>query len=159
MEPRTTSGRGCGTCPVPEKPLVPVAQLANILEEFGDGALESIEGQGMLRIMNVAEAKAVELAPEDTGNLAGSSVVRVSRRGRNILGLLRFTASYAATAHELPEHARGPRTRQKPGNEFGPAGPKYVERVIAGFTNRLARDVGEFLQEVWGRARVRRRRR
>lgn len=130
--------------------IVPVDRLRDLLDELEGDTLEAMEEQGMLRVVNVLEAKAVELAPVDTGNLEQSTVVTVRRRGGTIAGLVRFGAPYAATVHELPEDARGPKTRQKTGNEFGVAGPKYLERPLRGFQQRLARDLGEFLQEIWG---------
>lgn len=133
-------------------PIIDVVRLEGILEEFGDAALEEFEDQGMLRLMNVLEAKSVELTPVQTGNLESSSVVRVNKSGSRIIGTLTFGAPYAATVHELPPERRGPRTREKAGNEFGPAGSKYVERPLRGFQVRLTRDAGEFLQSIWRRA-------
>ena len=135
-----------------EKPIVPVAQLAALLDEFGAQALDTVEEQAMLRLMNTLEAKAVELTPVVTGNLEASTVVRVEQRGKRIRGSLRFGTTYAAGVHELPPDARGPRTVRKPGNEFGPAGPKYLERPLRGFQMCMAKDVGALLQEVWAGA-------
>lgn len=139
--------------------IVPIRKLASILDEFGQQALESIEEQGMLRVANALEAKAVELAPVNTGNLEASTVVRVEKRGSNVRGTVSFTAPYASTVHELPEEARGSRTRRKPGNEFGDAGPGYLLRPLRGFQQSMTRDLGKFLREVWGRKSRRGRRR
>lgn len=142
-------------------PIVRVDGLLEALNEFGDASLRDVRTRGFRRLMDVVEAKAVELTPVDTGNLEASTSVEVNQRGKKLVGSIRFGAPYAATVHEFPPNKRGPRTREKPGNEYGPAGPKYLERVIRGFQERLSRDMGEALREAWGRAsgRARRRRR
>lgn len=142
---------------MPKQKLIPIEQLVAMLDEFGHQTLDKVEEQGMDRLMNILEAKAVELAPTDTGNLEGSTTVRVHTRGDNIVGQLRFGAPYSATVHELPEHARGPLTQQKPGNEFGLAGPKYLERPLRGFQHLMQENLGRFLQETWAGARRGRR--
>ena len=140
-----------------EKPIVPVEKLAAMLDEFGAQALDTVEEQGMLRLMNALEAKAVELTPVVTGNLEASTVVRIEQRGKRIRGTLRFGTPYAAGVHELPPDSRGPRTARKPGNEFGQAGPKYLERPLRGFQKLMVQDVGALLQKVWtGAARGKR---
>ncbi len=133
--------------------LVPVEQLEDMLHEFGDRALDSLEDQAMQRLLNTLEAQAVELAPVDLGNLEASTSTRVdSVGGKDITGTLRFNTPYAAHVHELPDDSRGPRTRLKPGNELGAAGPKYLERPLRMMQQRMAGDVGEFLTELWGAA-------
>ena len=130
--------------------IVPVDGLRVLLDAIGETAIEGLEEQGMLRIGNILEAKAVELAPVDTGNLESSSqVITSGRRGGIMRVEVRFNASYAATVHELPDEIRGPKTRKKPGNEFGPAGPKYLERPLRGFQKELTENLGEFLQKLW----------
>lgn len=131
------------------KPIVPVDALLNVLGEFGHDALDTLEGQGFLRVMNVFEAKAVELAPVDTGNLEASTSVRVDRQGPSLVGTLEFNAPYAAIVHELPQDSRGPKTQAKRGNDLGLAGPKYVERPLRFFQEALTRDLGELLQRIW----------
>jgi hypothetical protein len=121
-----------------------------MLDEFGDGALDTLEGQGFMRLMNVLEAKAVELTPVDKGTLEDSTSVHVNRDGRKVVGTLTFNAPYASHVHELPPDKKGKRTRAKPGNEYGPAGPKYLERPLRGFVKVLAKDIGEGLQKIWG---------
>lgn len=137
--------------PNPKKPppIVPIDQLVDILDEFGTGFLETEEGQAFGRLMNVFEAKCVELAPHETGNLEGSSVVRVEETGATLIGTLTFAAEYAAAAHELPDSARGEGTLAKPGNEYGLAGPDYVGRPLHGFTMELSKDIGAALQKYW----------
>jgi len=143
---------------VARKQVVPVARIRAMLDRFGTKAAQELERQAMERLALALEAKAVELAPVDKGDLQNSSTVAVQRRrGTMLVGIVRFTAPHAAAAHELPEHARGPGTRSKPGNEFGPAGPKYLERALRGFQGKLSRDVGRLLQEVWGKAQRGRR--
>jgi hypothetical protein len=132
-------------------------ELRDMLNAIGDGVLDSIEEQGMLRLMNVLEAKAVQLTPVRTGNLESSTHVSVRTRGGIVEGVLEFRAPYAATVHELPEQARGPQTRLKPGNEYGEAGPQYLARPLAGFQREMARGVADFLKRIWGKPRGRRR--
>ncbi len=131
--------------------IVPVDQLVGMLEEFGDNAVDSLEGQGFMRVMNMLEAKAVELAPKDKGTLEGSTVVRVYRAGTKLVGLLLFNAPYASKVHEMPEGSAGEGTRAKPGNEYGRAGAKYLERPLRGFTKVLGQDIGKALRQLWGR--------
>lgn len=142
--------------------VIAIDQLVDMLDEFGDGFLGSEAGQAFGRLMNVLEAKSVEICPEDEGNLAGSTVVRVEDKGDSFKGTLRYGAEYATAAHERPDDVRGPKTVAKAGNEFGPAGPKYLERALRGFTKVLAEDMGAALQKYWGgqakRGRGRRRR-
>ncbi len=136
--------------------LVPPGQLQHMLERFGDQTRRELEREGMERLALALEAKAVELAPVDQGDLQASSSSTVQRRGGSmVVGVVRFSAPHAAAAHELPEHARGPGTRAKPGNEYGAAGPKFLERPLRGFQQRMTRDLGKLLQEVWGRAQRR----
>lgn len=132
--------------------IVPVDQLAGMLEEFGDDALDSLEGQGFMRVMNALEAKAVEITPVDKGTLEDSTTVRIYHEGKRLVGLLLFNAPYASRVHELPPDARGERTRAKPGNEYGPAGPKYLERPLRGFQRTMSKDLGKVLRELWGQS-------
>lgn len=134
-----------------EKPLLDMKGLVAMLDEFGSASLDEAETQGMLRLMNVLEARAVELAPVKEGNLEASTVVRVEKRGNQVRGTLRFGVPYAAVVHEMPEHARGERTLRKPGNEYGPAGPQYLRRPLRGFQRRMTQDLGKFLQEIWAK--------
>lgn len=136
---------------------VPVSQLRDILDAIGQASIDDIEDQGLVRLGNTLEAKAVELAPVRTGNLESSTQIVTGRRGGIMYVQLRFNAPYSAQVHELPEEARGPRTRAKPGNEYGPAGPKFLERPLRGFQQRLGKELGEFLQELWGRRSRQRR--
>ena len=143
-----------------QKGIVPIDQLVDMLDEFGDGYLKTEHGQAFGRLMNVLEAKAVELTPVDQGNLEASTVIRVEERGDRIRGTLRFSAEYAAAVHERPEGQDGPGTLAKPGNEFGSAGPKYLERPLRGFIKELGEGMKEALQKYWtGQARGGKRRR
>lgn len=147
--------------PSPQKrrPPVPVDQLVDMLDEFGDGFMDTEEGEAFGRLMNVLEAQAVELAPVDEGNLEDSTVVRVEHQGDKLVGTLRFAAEYAATAHERSEDQRGPKTRAKPGNKYGEAGPKYLERPLRGMVKELGEGMKEALQKYWsGKQRGGRRR-
>lgn len=135
-------------------PIDEMAQdLQRLVDRFGQGALRQVTTRAVGRAGAEAEGKMVELAPVDTGNLEASSSVRTERRrgGRLLRSVIRFGAPYAATVHELPDEARGPRTRAKPGNEFGQAGPKYVERVLRGQARTFAPFIGAELQRFWAR--------
>ncbi len=132
--------------------IVPVEQLAGMLEEFGDDAVDTLEGQGFMRVMNALEAKAVELAPKDKGTLEDSTTVRIYHEGKRLVGLLLFNAPYASKVHEMPDEARGEGTRAKPGNEYGQAGAKYLERPLRGFTKVMGQDIGKALRAIWGQA-------
>jgi len=62
--------------------IVPVDGLRALLDAIGETAIEGLEDQGLLRVGNMLEAKAVELAPVDKGNLESSSqVITRGRRG------------------------------------------------------------------------------
>jgi hypothetical protein len=96
---------------------------------------------------HLLEAKAVELANIDTGNLESSSIVEGRRTSSGPEVLVGFTASYAAEVHEMPFDRRGPRTREKPGNEFGPAGPGFLIRPMRGLAGRFLEVIGETLKK------------
>lgn len=123
-----------------------------LLRVFGDTDGEQTKKTaeaGMLRLGNILEARAVELAPVDTGELESSSNVRVQVRG-NVIGVeVTFNAPHSAAAHELDEEQRGPRTLRKPGNNFGQPGPKYLERPLVGFRKILTKDIAKALQTLW----------
>ncbi len=135
-----------------------------MLDAFGTEVLETFPEQGMLRLGNALEARAVELTPIKTGELESSSTVRVFETGNRIKVEVKFNAPHAAAAHELPEHSRGERTRRKPGNNFGPAGGKYLERPLKGFQKLMGADLAKGLAAIWsavpaGSSSRRRRRR
>lgn len=129
--------------------------LARMLRDFGERTVDDDIVAGMREAGDVAETKMVEITPERTGFLAGSTVVRTNDRRNRIETSITYGASYAAEVHELPRDARGPKTRAKGGNEFGPAGPKYIERVLRGF--QIAPIIGERLRRAWRRAQQRAR--
>jgi hypothetical protein len=131
--------------------IVPADKLLRILNEFGTGTVRAMR-TGFGRVMDEFEKDAVEVTPVKSGNLESSTVVRTRRRGSVLDGELKFSAPYAAQVHELPENARGPRTRAKPGNAFGVAGPKWLERTLRGWSaGKFAEQVGELLQKEWAR--------
>lgn len=131
------------------------ASLQRFLDSLGEVTESAVE-KPLRQAIDLLEAKAVELAPVKTGNLQSSTVTRFLRSGSRILAELAFTAPYAAEAHELPEDARGPLTQAKPGNEFGPAGPKYVERPLRGLQKQFGGIVGESVLRFWRQnARIR----
>lgn len=130
---------------------LPEKALREMLRRYGDDVLvqinDSFEGAA-----DTALTKMVELAPLDTGELeaSGRITAKVTPRGRRATAEFRFETPYAAIVHEMPMSSRGPGTRSKPGNEFGPAGPKYIERVLRGF--KLGPIVGRALRDIWRRA-------
>ena len=111
--------------------------------------------QAMQRVMAILEAKAVQLAPVDTGNLEGSTVVTVEARGKKVRGVLAFATPYAAAQHEGidprtgAQYTPGPYTQRKPGNEFGPPGSKYLERPLRGARQFLPQEVADAVQDAW----------
>lgn len=79
------------------------------------------------------QEKAIELAPFRTGALESSSSLEITGSRAEIT----FDVDYAAEVHELPETAVGPGTQDKPGNELGPAGPKFLERPMIAMQDKL----------------------
>ncbi len=129
------------------KQILPTDGLVRLLREYGDAVLETAEEQAMDAVLNSLEAKAVELTPNLTGELEGSTSTRVEMRGTKIVGTLSFGAPHAAAAHENPPAFRGEKTQRKPGNEYGVAGPKYLERPLRGFTKLMGRDLAGVIRE------------
>lgn len=126
-------------------------ELDGWLETLEEVTLDALDDDVLPDLLDEFEALSVELAPVETGNLEASTVTQFFRQGNSMIGLLSFVAPYAAAVHELPETARGPRTERKPGNEFGQAGPKYVERPLRGMQKRFPDTIGEKLLKVWRR--------
>lgn len=127
--------------------IVDVKRLRAIMADYGKGVL-SQRGPAVSRALDVLEAKAVELTPVDTGNLEASTATFVRESRTRTVGELSFNTSYAAKVHELPPDRRGPLTQLKAGNEFGLAGPKYLERPLRGMRKLLPEIIG---QVVFGR--------
>lgn len=122
--------------------ILDVVRLRRLARDFGADTLDR-RSQAMIRALNIFEAIAVEIAPVDLGNLEAATTVRIlANRPGFVSGELVFSTPYAARVHELDADSRGPRTKAKPGNEFGPAGPKYVERALRGMAG------GIFLQTI-----------
>lgn len=101
-----------------------LAQPAVIVDEMQKATLQ-LAGE-------VVQKQAIELAPFKTGALEASSILEVTSRKAEIS----FNTPYAVLVHELPEGSAGPGTRAKPGNELGPAGPKFLERPIVAMQAR-----------------------
>lgn len=124
------------------------AGLRRMVKRFGTESAREVIQEGMPEIQDLYLEKMVQLAPVDTGELESSGQtlpIRNSKRGAR--GGVEFTAEHAAIVHELPRDARGPKTRDKAGNEFGPAGPKYMERVLRGL--KMAQILAQKLREAW----------
>lgn len=105
------------------------------------------------------ERKAGELVPVDEGTLLGSGNSRVdaSANKREIVGSVSYNTPYAEAVHErmAPEVAPlgttmqpGPRTRAKPGNEFGPAGGGYLRRPLHGKRDRYFKNIADKVKAV-----------
>lgn len=90
--------------------------------------IDGIKGNTKLGAFKAAkhiQARAVDLTPRDTSNLANSSFARPSRRG----ALVGFTAAYALFVHEnMEQKLKGlPRSSGR-GVYWGPDGqPKFLE--------------------------------
>lgn len=131
----------------------PEAQVQRMLREFGPDTVRNLADEGFDLALDAFEQKAVELAPVDRGDLQKFvSKRRLPRLGGLLRGRLSFTVHYAATVHELPDEARGPRTRAKPGNEFGKAGPRYLLRPLMGAKRWAERAFGLALARTWRKA-------
>jgi hypothetical protein len=87
------------------------------------------------------ERKAKELCPVDEGQLIDTLVSEVRSYPTLIEGRVSANMPYAVIMHEAMKPAipavgkqfqPGDTTRAKPGNEFGPAGGKYLERPLKG---------------------------
>ena len=118
--------------------LVPVRQLHTMLERFGTRASEELMEQGMQRLVLALEAKAVELAPVDKGELQNSASTAVQRRrGTMVVGVVRFTAPHAAPAHELTQHP-------DPDRRATLEGLGAIERRLVGATRDADRLDGPF---------------
>jgi hypothetical protein len=98
-------------------------------------------------VLDLLEAKSVELAPLDTGNLEASTAREVVSNEHGLQAQFGFTAPYAAEVHEMPMERRGPGTRAKPGNEFGPAGPGYLIRPLRGLSKQFVALLREALEK------------
>lgn len=103
--------------------------------------------RGLRRAIDWVQEKAIQLTPFRTGQLERSSSTTVIEGTAEIV----FDTDYAAQVHELPETAVGPGTREKPGNELGPAGPKYLERPMTAaqleFPNSVVEEIRAGLQQ------------
>lgn len=116
--------------------------FGRLLSDSAQFGLEA-EREISLAAAEVVLEKAVELAPHRTGALEDSGALAVD--GRRVY--VAFGVSYATEAHERPENAVGPGTLAKPGNELGPAGPKYLERPMVAMQDQLGRLGAEILAE------------
>lgn len=131
---------------------VPIDHLREIVGRVAATAEEQEIEEAMYRVAALVEAKAVQLAPVDTGNLEDSTYIDVHFRGpRKVVASIQFRAPYAALAHERDEEARGPKTRKKRGNEFGPAGPKYLERPLRSMRAQIGEDLAGFFRSIMRR--------
>jgi phage gpG-like protein len=95
-------------------------------------ALANARAASLKRAAEEVQQKAIELAPFKTGRLENSSSIQYTET----TAVVGFDTEYAAIVHELPEHAHGPGTLAKPGNELGPAGSKYLERPLLAMQER-----------------------
>ena len=136
--------------------LLNVADLRKMLRKLGPDALERAAKPALERVLAIVEAKAVELSPVDTGNLDASTVVTVeSATPGRVAGTVAFSTPYALTQHEGIDPRTGQalmpgkRTQAKPGNEFGAAGPKFLERVLRGAHQFLPEAVVSLLRDAW----------
>lgn len=128
------------------------AYLDDVLDEFGEGALEDMLEISLDTLGDVFEAKSVELAPVQTGTLSRSTVVTTKARPRGGEVELAYTVNYAAQVHQLPFNRRGARTRAKRGNEFGPAGPQFITRPLRGAEGWAEPVFGLAFVQVWRNA-------
>ncbi|MGH7177323.1 MAG: hypothetical protein ACREJC_08090 [Tepidisphaeraceae bacterium] len=115
--------------------------------------------QAMTENAQDLERKAGELVPVDEGILLGTGNSRViARPGKaEIEAQVSYNTPYAEAVHErmAPEVAPsgaqmqpGPRTRAKPGNEFGQAGGGYLRRPLHGKRDRYFENVADKVKAV-----------
>lgn len=135
--------------------ILDVVGLRKIVRRMSAPARAAALEQAMQRVMGILEAKAVQLAPVDTGNLEGSTSVQITAREGKVRGTLAFSTPYAAAQHEGidprtgSQYTPGPYTSRKPGNEFGPPGAKYIERPLRGASQFLPPEVAAAIQDAW----------
>lgn len=102
------------------------------------------------------ERKGGELIPVDDGILLGSVGGDTVDKGHVISAEVSYNTPYAAAVHErmIPAPAPsfgtqmhpGPKTRAKPGNEFGPAGGHYLRRPLIGKANQYWQHIAKTIQ-------------
>ncbi len=131
---------------------LPEKALRKMLERFGDDVLPVIHQKAKDAGVDAMQ-KMVELAPFKEGELESSAIREVvsTPRGRRTTTTFKFLTPYAGIVHEMGQDSRGPGTVSKAGNEFGQAGPKYIERVLRGF--KLGEKMGVALRDFWRAAR------
>lgn len=108
----------------------------------------------MLDNVQDLERKAKELCPVKKSGLMDSITSSVKDVSMTIEGRVSANMEYAVIMHEALKPAipalgkqfnPGETTRDKPGNEFGPAGGKYIERPLKGkfkiYFNHIAKGI------------------
>lgn len=139
--------------------ILDIRGLRKIVRTMSAPARAEALRQALERVMALVEAKSVQLAPVDTGNLEGSTVIQVDVRGKTAKGTIAFATPYAAAQHEGvdprtgAQFTPGPFTQRKPGNEFGPPGAKYLERPLRGARQYVPEVVAEAIQDAWAEAK------
>lgn len=108
------------------------------------------------------ESKAKELAPKDDGNLEGDIMATEAvERGETIFAEVHAgtgnSRNYALRMHEsmwpaIPANDRqfmpGPITEQRPGNEVGPAGGKYLQRPLMFYMRKYTERIADKLRAI-----------
>ena len=119
-----------------------------------DGKTMIAARKGMVDNTLDLEKLAKQLAPLDRGDLTRSGVSGVVDTRGGIDGLVGFNEPYAVSVHEDMEPApgatqrRGPLTLAKPGNEFGEAGGKYLQRPLRGKSRVYMRHLADVIKKV-----------
>ncbi len=116
--------------------------------------------KGMNQNTQDLEKLAKQLAPKAEGTLEGDIFARrvTTRLGDEIVGTTHAgtgqSRSYALKVHEGmspaigAEQKPGPTTSSKPGNEFGPAGGKFLSRPLMGKGKRYMKHIADKIKAV-----------
>ena len=117
-------------------------------QQFGKDMVDGKLVKMADNIADIYEGEMIKLAPHDKGYLESNTTVKTRRNGSIIRSIITFGANYAAKVHEFPPEKRGPKTRAKPGTQFGAPGPKWVERVLKGmdYAFYLRKEVAKLLK-------------
>lgn len=109
------------------------ARIGGILSNLGDQTED-----GMREIVADIRARAVELAPVDTGTLRGTAYDDVEVQGEQVVGSVHFPEVYAAYQHEHTEFDHDGRD----------GGSKYLEKAMLEKADQIRQKLAEALQNM-----------
>ena len=132
---------------------VDVQNFLRRLDLYDDKTLDAA-GRGMNDNVLDLQKLAMQLVPVHKRGLIGTAYSRVTFPSGEVEGQVGFNKPYAVKVHEDMEPApgatqrRGPLTRAKPGNEFGEAGGKYLQRPLRGKSKVYMRHLADKIKKV-----------